>query len=175
MTHSKPIQFLAVAAVVPLAVLAITACGSGNQKAEQVSRPTGATGQSATVGVANIGHLGEIIVDSRGRTLYLFQKDTGTSSACTGACAVQWPPLAAASTPVAGTGLKAAQVATIGRQDGTSQVTFNGHPLYSFAFDRKPGDANGQGITAFGGAWFVLTAAGNMVGAGAASGGGYGY
>jgi predicted lipoprotein with Yx(FWY)xxD motif len=175
MNHSKRIKFRAMAAVVPLAVLAITACGSGTQKAGSVSRPTAASGQSATVGVANIGQLGEIVVDSMGRTLYLFQKDAGTSSACTGACAVQWPPLAAASTPVAGTGLEAAQVATIRRQDGTSQVTYNGHPLYSFAFDQKPGDANGQGITAFGGAWFVLTAAGNLVGTGSAPGGGYGY
>ena len=84
-------------------------------------------------------------------------------SACTGACAAAWPPLRAAGKPVAGAGLTASKVATTACSDGTPEVTDNGHPLYSYAGDQKPGDANGQGITAFGDGWFALAPTGNMI------------
>ena len=126
--------------------------------------------------IATAGNLGQILVDAKGRTLYLFQKDTGTNSACTGACATAWPPLQDASKPTVGTGLTAAEVGTTMRSDGTQQVTYNGHPLYLYVGDQKPGDTNGQGINAFGGGWFVLSPAGDMVsGTGSNSGGGNGY
>src|SRR6266496_2966285 len=105
----------------------------------------------------------DLLVDSQGRALYLFQKDMGTKSACTGACAVAWPPLRASAHPLAGTGVTVSKVATTARSDGAPQVTYNGHPLYLYAADQRPGDTNGQGITAFGGGWFVLAAAGNLV------------
>jgi predicted lipoprotein with Yx(FWY)xxD motif len=130
----------------------------------------------ATVGVANNSNLGKILVDSQGRTLYLFQREMGKTSACTGACAAAWPPVRAAGTPVVGTGLSASKVGTTARTDGKPQVTYNGHPLYLYSADMKAGDANGQGVTAFGGGWFALSAAGSMVsGAGSTSGSANGY
>jgi hypothetical protein len=89
-----------------------------------------------------------------------------------------WPR----ATPTAGTGLTASKLGTITRSDGNQQVTYNGHPLYLYVGDKKPGDVTGQGVTAFGAAWFALTPSGNQIsapasssGGGASSGGGYGY
>ena len=174
MFRSRLTSFLAVAAAVPLAALAVTACGGGDNGTGSAAPTT--SRQSATVDQATAGNLGQILVDAKGRTLYLFQKDTGTNSACTGACATNWPPLPDAGTPTVGTGLTAAKVGTTMRSDGTQQVTYNGHPLYLYVGDQKPGDTNGQGINAFGGGWFVLSPAGDMVsGTGSNSGGGNGY
>ena len=170
MTRSRPITFLASAAVIPLAALAIAACG-GSSAATAASPPKTSTGASATVGVAN-SSLGSILVDSTGRTLYLFKADSGTKSACAGACATAWPPLLATGTPTAGTGLTASKLGTISRSDGTQQVTYNGHPLYLFVKDTKPGQTNGQGVTAFGAAWFALTPSGNQASGPASSSGG---
>ena len=103
------------------------------------------------------------MVDSQGRTLYLFKADVGSKSACAGACATAWPPLLSTNKPTAGTGLTASKLATITRSDGTKQVTYNGHPLYLFIKDQKPGQTNGQGVTTFGAAWFAVSAAGNQV------------
>ena len=106
---------------------------------------------------------GKILVDSRGRTLYLFTKDSGTKSACSGACAMAWPPLGSGGKPTVGRGAKASLVGTTRRSDGKPQVTYNGHPLYTFVMDTKPGDAKGEGFTAFGGRWFVVSPAGKQV------------
>src|SRR3954453_22017163 len=159
---------VAVAASTP-AALAVTGCG-GNAPAvtssggsSSVVLPTTASGAGATVGVANAGGLGKILVDSRGRTLYLFQKDVGTTSACSGGCAAAWPPLRVTGNPSAGTSLSAAKLGTTPRSDGKPQVTYNGHPLYLYSADMNAGDTNGQGINAFGAAWFALSPAGNMV------------
>jgi predicted lipoprotein with Yx(FWY)xxD motif len=170
MTRSRPITFLAGAAVIPLAALAIAACG-GSSAATAASPPKTSTGASATVGAAN-SSLGSILVDSTGRTLYLFKADSGTKSACTGACATAWPPLLAKGNPTAGTGLTASKLGTITRAGGKRQVTYNGHPLYLFIKDRKPGQTTGQGVTAFGAPWFALSSAGNQASAPASSSGG---
>ena len=103
------------------------------------------------------------LVDSQGRTLYLFEADSGTKSACSGACATAWPPLRDSGKPTAGTGLNASLLGTAPRSDGNTQVKYNGNTLYTFVMDQKPGDANGQGSTAFGGSWFTLNTAGNQV------------
>jgi predicted lipoprotein with Yx(FWY)xxD motif len=130
--------------------------------------------------MASNGSLGNILVDSQGRTLYLFQADSGTKSACTGACATAWPPLRASGKPIAGTGITASKLGTATRSDGKPQVTYNGHPLYRFANDQSPGNANGQGVNAFGGLWYVLSPAGTAVttspsssSSGGGGGGGY--
>ena len=154
---------LLVATAVPLVALALTACGSGNGTTGPTAPGTTSSGPSATVNVATEGNLGKVLVDAQGRTLYLFQKDAGTTSECTGACATAWPPLRDADMPTVGTGLTASKVGTTPRSDGKPQVTYNGHPLYLYQADKKPGDTNGEGITAFGGGWFVLSPAGNMV------------
>jgi predicted lipoprotein with Yx(FWY)xxD motif len=170
MTRSKPITFLASAAVIPLVALAVAACGGGGSAATAAT-PTTSSGAAATVGVAK-SSLGSVLVNANGHTLYLFKADSGTSSACTGACATAWPPLLAKGTPTAGTGLIAAKLRTIARSDGSHQVTYNGHPLYVFIKDTKPGDVNGQGVTAFGAAWFALTPSGNQASTPATSSGG---
>jgi predicted lipoprotein with Yx(FWY)xxD motif len=164
MTRSKPITFLASAAVIPLTALAVAACGGGGAATARPapSKTTTAPTQTATVRVAN-SRLGRILVDSTGHTLYLFKGDSGTSSACSGACAVAWPPLRTGATPAGAGGANAALVGTIPRSDGAPQVTYNGHPLYTFVKDHKPGDVNGQGLTAFGAAWFAVSPAGNQV------------
>ncbi len=178
MTRSRPVTFLASAAVIPLVALTVAACGGGG--AATAATPKTSTGASATVGVAN-SSLGSILVDSTGRTLYLFKADVGMTSACAGACATAWPPLLAAGTPTAGAGLTASKLGTITRSDGSHQVTYNGHPLYLFVKDQKPGQVTGQGVTAFGAAWYALTPAGNQItsqppsSGGGSPGGGYGY
>ena len=176
MTHSRPLTFLLSAAVVPVPALALTACGGGSSAT--AAAPKTSSGVSASVGVSN-SSLGKILVNSQGRSLYLFKADVGTKSECSGACAQAWPPLLATGNPTAGTGLTASKLGTTTRSDGTKQVTYNGHPLYLFIKDKKPGDVTGQGVTAFGAAWFALTPSGGQAstpvstsGGGAASGGG---
>jgi predicted lipoprotein with Yx(FWY)xxD motif len=112
------------------------------------------------VSVAN-SKLGQILVDSQGRTLYLFKKDTTATSTCSGACAAAWPPIRATGQPTAGTGVKASLLGTSPRTDGDPQVTYNGHPVYLFVKDQKPGDTTGEEVTAFGGEWDAVTPAGN--------------
>jgi predicted lipoprotein with Yx(FWY)xxD motif len=166
MTRSKPITFLAGAAVIPLAALAVAACGGGGAATAAsppvASNTTTAPTQTASVRVANT-RLGRILVDSAGRTLYLFKADSGTSSTCTGACAIAWPPLRTSATPAVAGSANAALVGSISRSDGARQVTYNGHPLYTFVKDHKPGDVNGQGLTAFGAAWFAVSPTGNQI------------
>jgi predicted lipoprotein with Yx(FWY)xxD motif len=165
MTRRSPINFLAGAAAVPIVALAVAGCGGGSSGATASASPAPpktTSGSSATIGVANTG-LGKILVDSQGRTVYMFQKDVGTKSACSGACAAAWPPVRATGKPTAGSGLNVSLVGASPRSDGASQVTYNGHPLYRFVKDQKPGDTTGQGVNAFGGGWFALSAAGTQV------------
>jgi predicted lipoprotein with Yx(FWY)xxD motif len=164
MIRTRSITFLGSATALLLSASTIAACGSGGgANANGSSAPPKTTnGQSATIGVAN-ETLGKILVDSRGRTLYLFQKDSGMKSTCTGGCAVEWPPLRATRKPTVGGGAKASAVATSTRSDGKPQVTYNGHPVYLFAGDQRPNDTNGQGVNAFGGLWYALSSSGNEV------------
>jgi predicted lipoprotein with Yx(FWY)xxD motif len=164
MARRRSINVLAGAAALSLVALAVAACGGSSKSSGAPTLPTAANGQKATLGVANAS-LGSILVNTQGRTLYLFKRDSGTTSACTGACAVNWPPLRAHGRPVAGSGANSAIVATSTRSDGAPQVTYNGHPLYLFAGDKKPGDTNGEGLNAFGGGWFALSPSGNEVSA----------
>jgi predicted lipoprotein with Yx(FWY)xxD motif len=165
------VRFLVGVAVIPL--IALAGCGSSSKSAS--APPTAANGKPATVGITNTS-LGNILVDTQGRTLYLFAKDSGTKSACTGSCATAWPPLTATGAPTVGSGADASLLATAMRSDGTTQVVYNGHPVYRFSGDQKAGDTAGQGVVAFGGSWYALSAAGDQVaGSPSTSGGGNGY
>src|SRR3954452_2366257 len=149
MPRSTRSAFLATAAVVPLSVLAAVGCGGGgggHAATGATIPPTTAAGRPATLGIENNGNLGRILTDTKGRTLYLFQADTGTKSACSGACADAWPPLRARGKPVVGKGASRTRVGTTARSDGRPQITYNGHPLYTYTADRAPGDTNGQGL-----------------------------
>jgi predicted lipoprotein with Yx(FWY)xxD motif len=179
MARTRTITFLASATALVLASLAVAGCGSsGGSKANSPAPPKTANGQSATVGVAN-ENVGKILVDSQGRTLYLFEKDTGKKSMCSGACATLWPASTTSGHPKAGSKVDAALLGTSTRSDGTSQLTYNGHPLYRYAGDTAAGDTNGQDLTDFGGGWYVVSPAGQKIeGHGTTSttsGGGNGY
>jgi predicted lipoprotein with Yx(FWY)xxD motif len=107
--------------------------------------------------------LGKILVDGRGMTVYLFEKDTGMTSNCSGSCAQFWPPVTTKGAAKAGSGIDAGKLGTTTRTDGTSQVTYNGHPLYYYVGDKKPGETTGQGLTAFGALWYVVSSAGEAI------------
>jgi predicted lipoprotein with Yx(FWY)xxD motif len=107
--------------------------------------------------------LGRILVDSKGITLYDFPPDKGTTSVCYGACAALWPPLRTHSKPIAGPGVRASLLGTTKRKDGKLEVTYNGHPLYYWVGDHKPGQTTGQGLNQFGGPWWVLSPAGREI------------
>jgi predicted lipoprotein with Yx(FWY)xxD motif len=128
------------------------------------SSTTASTGNSAggvaVVSVASTPKLGKVIVNSKGFTLYDFHKDKGTKSACYGACAQVWPPLLSSGAPKAKGGAQASKLGTTKRTDGTTQVTYAGHPLYTYTADRKPGDTTGNDITTYGGEWYALTPSG---------------
>jgi predicted lipoprotein with Yx(FWY)xxD motif len=155
--------------------LALTACGQapGYGSANTSTAPSAvatstaspaqspeAVGSSVGVGMSR---LGQILVDSRGVTLYLFEADRGSSSVCYGSCAQNWPPLLTSGSPVASGGVSSPLLGTTARTGGTTQVTYNGHPLYLFVGDHKPGDVTGEGINAFGGGWDVLAPNGNKI------------
>lgn len=166
MTRNKPIRFLAAGPSLFLIALVAAGCGgddNGDNTTAAGESPKAASGQAATIAAQSEGNLGTILVDSNGRTIYLFEKDSGTKSSCFGGCASAWPPVRASGKPTVGNGLNASLVATTPRSDGQAQVTYNGHPLYLFAGDQSAGETNGQGLTEFGGSWFALSTEGNPV------------
>ena len=125
--------------------------------------PGSGTPASGRLGAAALKP-GNALVDGGGRALYLFEADTGTTSTCSGPCVQVWPPLlTAGGAPATTDGVQAGLVASSPRADGTTQVTYNGHPLYYFAGDKEPGDVRGQGIDNFGGGWYVVTPAGGKI------------
>jgi predicted lipoprotein with Yx(FWY)xxD motif len=160
-----------IAAAAPLAVALIAAgCGSSASGSAYSAGAYGsaavASARSATaatrVGVAS-SRLGRIIVDGKGRTLYLFEKDKRGRSACYGQCATYWPPLITHGKPVARPGVKRSLLGTTRRANGSQQVTYAGHPLYRFALDTKPGQTKGEGLNDFGAGWDVLSPAGKKI------------
>jgi predicted lipoprotein with Yx(FWY)xxD motif len=126
--------------------------------------------------------LGTVLVDARGRTLYLFDKDKRGKSACYGACAAYWPPLLSPAKPRPGSGVRASLLGVTRRTDGKRQVTYAGHPLYTFVGDTKAGQTSGEGLNNFGATWDAVAASGRAVEPAASdstgsgqTGGGYGY
>lgn len=107
--------------------------------------------------------LGQILVSARGRTLYLFMKDMNGRSACSGSCATYWPPLMKTGKLTVGPGLKRTLVGVTKRAGGGLQVTYNKHPLYTFALDKSPGQTKGQGSSNFGAKWYAVSAKGRAV------------
>jgi predicted lipoprotein with Yx(FWY)xxD motif len=137
----------------------LTACGSGHPSATQTGGVGGNQAAApATVSVAQNPAQGTILVDGKGRTLYLFEKDNGTASACTGACAQVWPALTAAAQPGAGSGVDASKLSTADGQVA-GQVTYAGHLLYAFSGDSAAGDVKGVGIPG----WYPVSPSGVKV------------
>ena len=160
-------------------VLAATACSSGSSSSSTAAGPvsssasqassSAATGSSSSVAATTInqaaisGIPGKALVDSQGRTLYLFEADKGSTSMCSGACAAAWPPVTVSGAPQAGSGVSQSMLGTITRSDGTMQLTYNHHPLYYFAGDASAGQDKGQGSKAFGAGWYVVSASGAKI------------
>ncbi|HEX6659090.1 MAG TPA: hypothetical protein VF065_13460, partial [Ilumatobacter sp.] len=127
MKRSRSIKSTAGAAAVAAIALVAAGCGgdsgSAVDSAAASAPPKTASGQAATIGTTSEAGLGTILVETQGRTLYLFQNDSGTKSACFGACATAWPPLRDGGNPTVDSGLTAALLGTISRPDGMPQVT----------------------------------------------------
>ena len=163
--------------VAGIAAIALAVAGCGDSPGDQQAAGYGAsTSAPASVAQAPAGgvsgaasvalgdtKLGNVLVDGEGLTLYLFEADKGTASACDGACARAWPPLTTNGRPIAGSGVSASKLGTAERSDGTTAVTYNGHPLYRFAGDSAPGQTAGQGSDGFGAEWYVLSASGSPI------------
>ncbi len=113
--------------------------------------------------------LGTVLVDGQGLTLYMLTSDTSDQPACVDACLTAWPPLVTSGQATAGSGAQASLLGSLTRADGSVQVTYNGHLVYTFKGDHAAGDVAGQGKTGFGGTWYVLSPDGNPVGAPASS------
>ena len=138
---------------------AMTATGSsGSMPADTPTAASAMTSGPATVNVGKNSKYSSFLVDGKGMTLYIFTKDSPGTSTCTGNCATSWPPLLTNGTPVAGTGVDSTKFGTTTRADGTTQVTYNGWPLYYYAKDQNPGDTNGDGV---GSVWYLITPAGS--------------
>jgi predicted lipoprotein with Yx(FWY)xxD motif len=153
---------LAVPAVA--AAVALSGCGGGSMADTATAAKPAATpaAKPATVGTRHTA-LGTALVDAEGRTLYLFEKDKGAASSCYGACAAAWPPLAATATPKAAGDVKAGKLGISKRTDGTSIVTYAGHPLYTYAGDTAPGDTSGQGLDDYGAEWYAVAPGGGKI------------
>ncbi len=145
--------------------LALAGCGSdnsgsggayGGESTKPASSDSSGASGVAIVSVASVPKLGRIVVDSKGFTLYDFHKDKGTTSACYGACAGVWPPLMTSGAPKASNGAVASKLGTTKRKDGSIQVTYAGHPLYTYAADTKPGEAKGNDFSSYGAEWYAL-------------------
>lgn len=147
---------LIVMAVVLAATVSLAAGLGGALGANQPA------GRSVTVGTAR-SSLGRILVDAHGRALYLFEKDRRGRSACSGTCAAYWPPLLTKRKPAAGNGTRQSLLGVTPRSDGTSQVTYAGHPLYRFVQDTRPGQTAGQDLHDFGAGWYVVSPAGKKI------------
>jgi predicted lipoprotein with Yx(FWY)xxD motif len=167
--------------------IVIAGCGGGGSSSSMSgsaggeAKPT-SSGGGGTISATEVSGLGSVLVDSEGMTVYEFTPDEGMTSVCYGECEAAWPPVVASGKPTAGEGAMSADLGTTKRKDGTEQVTYKGHPLYTFVGDKAPGEANGQEVE---GTWFVLDEGGSAVegmasaaaGSEGSSGGGgaYGY
>jgi len=151
-----------------LAALVIAGCGGGSSSSSSEAGGSGGENSAVnasesgggTIGAAEIEGLGSVLVDSEGMTVYEFTVDEGSMSNCYGGCEKIWPPVTTTGKPTAGEGAMAPALGTTKRKDGTEQVTYKGHPLYTFAEDEGPGEANGNEVE---GTWFALDEAGTAV------------
>ncbi len=154
-----------------LSGLALAACGSSG-----TGTPAASKASSAAAGLKSNGTgIGTVLANASGRTLYWFAIDTPTTSKCNGACASTWPPVTGSPRVAAGAAATG-KLGTIKRANGTVQITWNGHPLYTYAGDNSAGQANGNGINGFGGIWHAVVLSGtHSASPTATSGGGGGY
>jgi predicted lipoprotein with Yx(FWY)xxD motif len=155
---------LLVAAVAGVGITA-TACGSGAASTGTYGGPANPAPSAKTVAAISTHStkLGNVLAGPDGRSVYLFEKDHGMASSCSGACASVWPAVTSASAVAVSGMAQRALLGTTQRSDGATQVTYAGHPLYYFAGDHAPGDVAGQGLNDFGAGWYVVAANGHKI------------
>jgi predicted lipoprotein with Yx(FWY)xxD motif len=146
----------ALPAAAGLTLVAVSACGGAS---------AGAGPAATTTRVLNVGSssFGDMIIDGGGRTVYLFEADSGTQSTCSGECALTWAPVVVSGAPQTVASAMQSLVGTTARSDGSTQATYAGHPLYYYSGDTKAGDTNGEGLNSFGAGWDMLTPAGAKI------------
>ncbi|MBR7833883.1 hypothetical protein KDL01_11435 [Actinospica durhamensis] len=153
-------------------------CGSSGSSSSSGTTSSGQAQTTSTVVKTASTPVGQVLTDGNGRTLYLLNTDTGTMSTCNGSCASTWPPDTVSSKATAAGGVNASMLGTLTRSDHTTQVTFDGHPLYYYSGDSAAGQVNGQGVQ---GTWFTVSPSGSAdmtkpaPSSSGGSGGGYGY
>ena len=170
--------------------LAVSACGSSGSSSAASTPAAAASSSAASASASSPAAAGgttltaktigsqQVLTNSAGLTLYWFAPDSSTMSKCTGSCATYWPPVKGPAT--AGSGVTGT-LGTITRSDGTTQATYDGHPLYTYAADTAPGQNKGNGLNVSGGLWWEMTVSGATPAAGAGASasastkGGYGY
>ena len=153
-----------------LLVAACSSAASSSTGAAAAGTPAGAASSSSSASASGgtvietaSSAAGMFLTNGSGRAVYLWVKDTGDTSNCSGACAGAWPPVTTTGSATASGGAKASDLGTITRSDGTKQVTYDGHPLYYFSGDSGPGTATGQGSDSFGAPWWLVTPTGSDV------------
>lgn len=166
-------------ALLALAALALAGCGGGSDSStggvyggkggsatetEAAKSPPGAESGAAVLTVASAPKVGAVLVDAKGFTVYDFHKDKGATSSCYGECAKVWPPVLTEGAPQVGEGASASKLGTSRRSDGGVQVTYAGHPLYTYVADKKPGEVNGNDLSSFGAQWYALKGNGEEAG-----------
>ena len=168
------------ALLVALVAVGVAGCGGGSSSTSGSSStakstttslppvakpPSNAEEGTVFVSLGSAAGLGQVLVNSEGHTLYAFSNDNPKAATCEGGCAKAWPPLLVEhGEPHPSNGAGASRLGTVTRADGTRQVTYAGQPLYSYGGDQKPGEANGQGASAFGGTWTALKGSGAPAG-----------
>jgi predicted lipoprotein with Yx(FWY)xxD motif len=148
--------------LLPLTVLAVLSAVTAIAIADGSPSPAASAARAARVQVRS-GPLGRYLVDGRGRSLYLFEKDRGGRSACYGSCASVWPPLMATGHVARGAGVTAAKLGTVARRGGGREVTYAGHPLYFYAGDSRAGQLKGEGLNQFGAPWDIVAPSGRGI------------
>jgi predicted lipoprotein with Yx(FWY)xxD motif len=168
-------RLFSLAALAVAGALVLAACGGSSSSSSSGSGSTPSYGAakpstsntSNSSGAASVStktsSLGTFLVDAKGRALYLWDADHGSKSTCSGACAQAWPPLTTTATPKASGAVKASLLGTTKRADGSREITYAGHPLYTFAGDTQAGQTTGQGSNGFGAPWWVVTPAGKAL------------
>ena len=164
------VRHTAIVGAAHIAVIALVAagCGDSSDSSTTAATPTsttststaaggGKSGGAVTIDVADNPDLGGILTDADGNTVYLFEKDEDGESYCSGECAAAWPPVTTSGDVKAGSGADQSLIGTFTRDDGAEQVTYDGHPLYLYQGDEKPGDTNGNDLDQFGAEWYALT------------------
>jgi predicted lipoprotein with Yx(FWY)xxD motif len=154
---------LALIAALVAAVAVIAGCGSSSSKSSSSGgggSSSGSSGGSSTVNVAKVTGYGSALVTGSGKSIYLLSTDPAGSSKCSGSCAKTWVPVTASGSPSAGSGVDSSKLSTFKRSDGTTQVLYDKHALYTFTGE---GATSGEGQASFGGVWYLVAPSGSAI------------